>query len=223
MSAGHAGGWIAIRARGVNTLLADTCSIIVSTFIACRVTIRLRAPLGMATYFCGVGVTTGALFRSYGGKPCGLSSPTLVMGGTAPGVLFLVTRRCSRFVPFRVRLDVGFLDFIIGCASVIRGIVMMGVSSITLCCLSRSTCCCSIITLCSSPSFGRLSILLMLVRSALISSLPCVVLATFAVSSSISLANARRCCIGVKLGFWQCCGYSSVDPDMRYALVSGIK
>ena len=119
--------------------------------------------------------------------------PTLVMGGTAPGVLFLVTRRCSRFVPFRVRLDVGFLDFIIGCASVIRGIVMMGVSSITLCCLSRSTCCCSIITLCSSPSFGRLSILLMLVRSVLIISLPCGVLATFAVSSSISLAMDSDC------------------------------
>ena len=122
-----------MRALGVNILSADALSIIVSTFIACRVTIRLRAPCGMGVYVCGAGDPVGSLLGLYGGNPCGLLSTTLVMGGTAPGVLFLVTRRCRRFVPFSARLDVGFLDFIIGGASVTRGIVIMGVSSITLC------------------------------------------------------------------------------------------
>ena len=62
----------------------------------------------------------------------------LCMGGTAPGVLFLVTRRCVHGASFRRRFDVGFRDFIIGGASVMWVMVTIGVSSITLCCRSVS-------------------------------------------------------------------------------------
>jgi hypothetical protein len=61
MSVGHdVVRWHASRARGVNMLSVDTLSINVSTFIACRVTIRLRAPRGMGVYVCGAGDPTGA-------------------------------------------------------------------------------------------------------------------------------------------------------------------
>ena len=65
-----------------------------------------------------------------------------LIAGTAPGVLFLVSRRCNRGVCFSTLLAVGFRAFMIGGAFVMRGMVRMGVSSITLCL--------RILTLCSS-------------------------------------------------------------------------
>ena len=41
------------------------------------------------------------------------------------------------------------------------------------------------------------------------------------VSSVSSSVKARRCCILVRFGSWQCCGYTSVDPEILYARVSG--
>jgi hypothetical protein len=66
------------------------------------------------------------------------SASILFMGGTAPGVLFLVIRRWILGAIFRRRFDVGFLDFIIGGASVMRVMETIGVSSITRCCRSVS-------------------------------------------------------------------------------------
>ncbi len=144
-----------ISRRGVNVSDALACSLIVSTFIACLVTMRCRAPLGT-----GVNVDLGAAARVLGDVrftrvsiPClptvvslVVMSPAMsrVIAGTAPGVLFRVFRRCNRGVCFSLLFAVGFRAFMIGGAFVMRGMVRMGVSSITLC-----SC---ILTLCSAPS-----------------------------------------------------------------------
>jgi len=49
---------------------------------------------------------------------------------------------------------------------------------------------------------------------------PCGVAAAILVSSESSSVNARRCCMLVRFGSWQCCGYTSVDPEILYARVS---
>jgi hypothetical protein len=53
--------------------------------------------------------------------------------GRIPGVLLCVTQRCSHGMVRNVRLAVGLRVSMTGGASVIRGIVIMGESSITLC------------------------------------------------------------------------------------------
>ena len=68
--------------------------------------------------------------------------------GTPPGVFALVWRRCMRGVFFKALLAVGLCACMMGGALVIRGMVRIGVSSITLCC-SSLTLCCSSVTLCS--------------------------------------------------------------------------
>jgi hypothetical protein len=60
--------------------------------------------------------------------------------GRIPGELLHVTRQCSHGVVRNVRLAVGLHVSMTGGASVIRGIVIMGESSITLCSASRATC-----------------------------------------------------------------------------------
>ncbi len=59
------------------------------------------------------------------------------MTGTMPGVLLRVIRRWRRGVLFNARLVVGFRASIIEGASVIRWMVNMGASSITLCSSAR--------------------------------------------------------------------------------------
>ena len=93
----------------------------------------------MAVYVCS-GVAGMAIRLDLRG---GLSSTTLLLGnisktgainvgaGTIPGVLFLVTLLWSRAVFFTVLFAVGFRDCMMFGASVIRGIVSMGDSSIT--------------------------------------------------------------------------------------------
>ena len=117
----------------MNILSTAVFSIIVRTFMACLVTMRWLALLGSGAYVVGAfGVRWGR------DDFIGVSIFTLLMGGTKPGVLFLVLRRCDLVVCLRIRLDVGFLACIIGSVFVIRGSVMIGVSSITLCCRSVS-------------------------------------------------------------------------------------
>ena len=72
-------------------------------------------------------------------------SSILAIAGTAPGVLLRVCLRWVRGVFLRWRFAVGFRDCMIGGASVILGIVVIGVLSITLCCCS----CSASLTLCS--------------------------------------------------------------------------
>ena len=73
----------------------------------------------------------------------------LLIAGNFPGVLFRVTLAwiLGVGVVFSARLEVGLRACIIGGASVIRGNVMMGVLSITLC-SSSLTLCSSALTLC---------------------------------------------------------------------------
>jgi predicted tellurium resistance membrane protein TerC len=88
-----------------------------------------------------------------------------------------------------------------GGASVIRLIVMIGASSITLCYRSFSV----ILTLCSSllAAVG-FNILVMLVWRFLMHARPCGVVAAIAVSVANSSVNARRCWMLVRFGSWQC-------------------
>ena len=124
-------------------------------------------------------------------------SSILVIKGTAPGVLLRVWRRCVRGVFLRWRFAVGFCDVMMGGASVIRRIVVIGVLSITLCCFS----CSIILTLCSSSFVAAGSnILTMLACRFLMHARPCGVVAAILVSSASSSVNARRCCIFVRFG-----------------------
>jgi hypothetical protein len=140
----------------------DTSSCIGSTLIACCVTSLYQAPLGMAVYICGGFAGIAFRFDLRGG----LSSMNLtfenngetgsinVGTGTIPGVLFLLTHLWSLAVFFNALFAVGFCDCIIFGASVICGIVTMGVSSITLCLSLRTACVHSSCTLCSSTLGG---------------------------------------------------------------------
>ena len=64
---------------------------------------------------------------------------------------------------------------------------------------------------------------LILVCRTLMSALPLAVGPALVVKSSNSLVSARKCWCVVRLGTWQCCGKSSVDPEILYALVLGTK
>jgi hypothetical protein len=77
--------------------------------------------------------------------------------GIMPGVLFRVTRQCSLGVFSNAHFAEGFCDSMIAGVSVRCGIVMMGVSLITLCYTSRA----SSPTLCSSTGGGGCRILLL--------------------------------------------------------------
>ncbi len=146
----------------------------------------------------------------------------LLIFGTPPGVLFGVTRECTHGVSLRVRFAVGFLDCKIGGAFVMCGTigtVMMGVLSITLCC------CMSIslsLNLCSSNALVGFKIFLIFSWRSLMSWRPfCVALAIAVALANLSV-SARKCWCGVRFSSWQCCGNSYVDPEMRYARVSGM-
>jgi hypothetical protein len=129
-----------MSAHGVKTVLNLVCSRMVSTFMACWVTIHCRAPLvrvvcvafasrlGCIHMGClGLAGTIAGIFSIM----CGV--------GVTPGVLFHVTCRWSLGVIFNMRLDVGLRDFMMGSALVRHGIMMMGVSSITFCSASRAS------------------------------------------------------------------------------------
>ena len=112
---------------------------------------------------------------------------------------------------FNALLVVGFLDCMIGSAVVMRVTVRIGVLLITLCCSSL----CFAIILCSLLYVAAgLRIALMSVFSVLTNCCLRGVLTASIVSILSLLHSDRKCCVGVKLGSWQCCGYSSVDPEM---------
>jgi hypothetical protein len=115
---------------------------------------------------------------------------TGLINGTIPGVLFRVTLLCIRGAFLRVRFAVGLRDCIIGGASVIPGMVSMGVVSITLCS--------SFLTLCSTCGVavdwgGGVRMAFILDWRSLISHLPLVVTPATAVASANSSVSARKC------------------------------
>lgn len=162
---------------GVNARWHDACSVSVREFMACRVTIRRCAPLGIGTY--GGGETGGA---------------------TIPGVLWRVCLRWTRGVVFSVRFAVGLREFIIPGASVIRGREMIGESSTSCCSRSRRifsvTLCSSDATLCSSGVGGGASRPMMRSRNKLRMRLPFGVRLCLPVSSDSSSTSARKCWCG---------------------------
>ena len=119
---------------------AVASSRMVNTFIACWVIILEVARAGMART-----VERGEVRRG-GGIVAGR-----MINGTAPGVLFRVTRLCNCGVCFIALFAVGFHVCMIGSSLVIRGPVRMGVALITLCCASLST---AWLTLCSSKNLA---------------------------------------------------------------------
>ncbi len=119
------------NAVGVNARLHISCLLAVSKLIACLVTIRWFAPLGIGTY--GAGATGDA---------------------TMPGVLFCVTRQCTQGISFKFLFAVGLQASMMSGASVILGTVMIGESLITLCSASRAI---LSFTLCSSAVGGGVS------------------------------------------------------------------
>ena len=91
----------------------------------------------------------------------------------------------------------------IGGALVMRGIVMMGVSLITLC-YSSLTLCYSSLTLCCARGVaveaGGVRMHLICVCSFLMSALPLAVVPALVVTSANSLVSARKCWCEVRLG-----------------------
>ena len=212
--------------------LISTFSWIVRAFIACCVTSLCLALVGSAcNVFCGVSFPAFVLVETrLGGISPGASTLgigcTLLMAGSFPGVLFRVLRAWILGVDFSARLEVGFRACIIGGASVMRGTVMMGDSSITLCSSTR-TLCSSSLTLCcacgvATDAWGA-RMCLIFICNCLMSALPFAVVPALVVTSASSLVSARKCWCCVRFGTWQCCGKSSVEPDILYALISGTK
>ena len=111
------------------------------------------APRGIGWYGHGGGkavlVCKAVTCRSRGDRrgSGSIQAGRRVINGTPPGVLFLVVRRCTRGVCFSILFAVGFCELMIGGALVMRGMVRMGVWSITLCAAIRAS---MSLTLCSS-------------------------------------------------------------------------
>ncbi len=176
----------------------------------------------MAVYVCGsfAGIAFRFDLRS------GLSLMNLTFGnngktgsinvgtGTIPGVLFLVTRLWSLAVFFYALFTVGFRDCMMFGASVIRGIVNMGVSLITLCsssCMAyvRASC-----TLCSSTLGGGAKNFMIPCSSCWSNCRHFGVSGTPMAVSFNSFVSYCRCWCGVISGSWQCWGNNSADPDI---------
>ena len=189
---------------GVNASLLATFSCIVITFSACCVTILCRATLGIGWTVAVGGVTAASVvdatiagcIRSNLRSPCAslvVSLAHRVIIGNPPGVLCLVTCRCIRGFSFSLRFAIGLRDCIIAGASVMRGMVSIGVLSNTLCWISLATLCSSSLTLCSSRTkfgFNACSIFLC---SAFTSRLPAVVVLASSTASVNSSVSARKC------------------------------
>ncbi len=166
----------------------------------------------------GVDCVSVALIRGNHLRPCALLSLScfpLVNNGNAPGVLFRVSCRCILGVVFNACFAVGFLDCIIAGALVMRGMVSMGVSSITLCSCS--------LTLCFSWTFCGCKACLIFACRFLIRRCPVGVPFALSTTSANSSVSALKCWCCVKHGNWQCWGNNSVDPEIWYALISGMK
>ncbi len=91
----------------------------------------------------------------------------------------------------------------IGGASVMQGIVMMGVLSTTLC-SSSLTLCSSSLTLCSirgvDVEAGGMRMHLIVICRTLMNALPLAVVPALVVTLANSLVSARKCWCGVRLG-----------------------
>ncbi len=190
-------------------VLNEACSHIERTLMACCVTRRCCMPLGrdvcIALGLCHGWTLVGCAHCCSGQ---GLIGAIRVMGsitqeaGMTPGVLLHVNHWCSQGVVFNTRLAVGFLNFMMGWASVMQGIVIMGVSSITLCSASRASSRLALFTLCSSKIGGGVDRLLIKVMRSLSRRLPLRVLLAWAVYLVNSSVKVQKCWWRVNKGNW---------------------
>ncbi len=186
----------------MHIVFIDTFSWVVSTLIACCATICCRALLGIGCTIVGgivcCAIVCGDLCR------CGIMSSPLLSGivlslliiGTPPGVLFLVTCLCICGVFLSACFDVGLQACMIGGAFVMRGMVSMGVLTITLCCSSLTLWS----AICVELASGGVRIVLILDWSSLMSLRPLGVVPAMAVFSANSSVSARKCWCAVKFG-----------------------
>ncbi len=200
--------------------------------MACCVTIRCLAPLGIGLNVTGggvaeiVGEAIACRIRGDLRCPCALlwlSLTWLVINGNPPGVLFHVMGQCILGLFLSICFAIGLRDCIIAGASVMHGMVSIRVLSITLCWFSLSTLCSCSLTLCSSWTICGFNACFIFPCSAFMSCFPAGVAFASSTASANSSVSAQKCCCFVKHGIWLCWGNNSVDPDMWYALVSGMK
>ena len=129
-----------------------------------------------------------------------------VIIGTLPGVFALVFCQCICGVFFKALYAVGLHACMMGGAFVIRVMVRIGVSLITLYSFSL-TLCCSLITLCSvlgvSVDGGELRMVCRLDCNNFNRRCPLLVEAATAVESRSSSVRASRCWCGDMFGIWQ--------------------
>jgi hypothetical protein len=117
-----------MSAHGVKTVLNAACLQMVSTIMACWVTIRCRAPLGRAVCVA-FAPRLGFMHVSCLGLASTIAGICSIWCGVGitPGVLFCVTHQWSLGVIFYMHLAVGLHDFMMGLALVSCGIVKTGV------------------------------------------------------------------------------------------------
>ena len=182
----------------------------VKTFIACSVKNHWLLRVGIACAVRGdvrrVGASTVRGDVRRGGAMCVLlfvaarwckvTSGDRVMIGTAPGVLLRVVRLCIRDVFLIIRFAVGFLDCIIGGASVSFLPMLIG-DFITLC-LSAGVS--VVITLCCGGVGDTCNSFTMSSRRCLMMRCPWGLARAAAVASVNSFVSALKCCVGVRLG-----------------------
>ncbi len=177
--------------------------------MACWVTMRCLARVGSAwRVACAGGIPARVLVderrggMAHGAFMSGIGC-TLVMAGSCPGVLFRVTRLWIRGVDLSARLEVGLRACMIGGASVSRGTVIMGDSSITLC-FSALTLCSFSLTLCCAcgvaADAGGVRMFLIVICNFLMSARPLAVVPVLFVTSASSSVSARKCWCCVKFG-----------------------
>jgi hypothetical protein len=135
-----------MSARVVCIVLKEACSWRVSRLMACRVTMRCCALPGIAVCAACASQQGWILVGAIGCVQRGVVAVGVGVGvitfgaGRIPGVLLRVTWRCSRGMVHNVHLAVRLHVSMMGGASVIRGIGIMGESSITLCSASCALC-----------------------------------------------------------------------------------
>ncbi len=157
-----------MSACGVKIVLNEACLQMVRTFMAFCVTMHCHVSLGRAVRII-FAPRPGCVHVCYLGLSGAIGGMDSIMcgAGITPGVLFQVTHQWSWGVIFNTHLAVGFCDFMMGLALAMHGIVMMGVSSITLCSISRVSHRLTTSTLCSSEIGAGVSRLLIQVLRSL--------------------------------------------------------
>ncbi len=203
-------------ARWVYIVLNEACSHIVRTVMACCMMRHCCMPLGRAVPIA-LGPCSGWTCVGYPGLIGAIGVMGSITQGArmTPGVFLHVNHRCSQGVVFNTHLAIEFINFMMGLASVMQGIVIMGILSITLCSALRASHRLTAFSLCSSKIGGRVNRLSIRVTRSLSKYLPLGMFLAWAVCLVKSSVGVQRCWWGVSKGNWKCCRNNPVEPDIR--------